>query len=207
GGVRRRDAWRRRRPAALEKGEPQPGLLDAARRQRLLGHRDKQVRRRAARLFEGPTSADRQKVLREYADVATMKGDAARGKQVFARACASCHLLEGVGHAVGPDLAALADRSAAYLLGEILDPNRNVDTRYLQSQAVTKRGQSFAGILAAETATSITLVEQEGRQRVLLRADLEELTGTGKSLMPEGLEKDLKKQDLADLIAYLSASR
>jgi putative membrane-bound dehydrogenase-like protein len=202
-----RDAWLRRLLAAMEKGGPPPGLLDASRRQRLLNHRDEQVRRRAARLFEGPTSADRQKVLREYADVAAMKGDAGRGKQVFARACAACHRLEGVGYAVGPDLAALANRSAAYLMGEILDPNRNVDTRYLQYQAVTKRGQIFTGVLAAETATSITLREQEGRQQVLLRADLEELTGTGKSLMPEGLEKDLNKQGLADLIAYLSAWR
>ncbi len=202
-----RDAWLRRLLAGLEKGEPPPGLLDAARRQRLLNHRDEQVRRRAARLFEGATSADRRKVLREYADVAGLKGDAARGKQVFARACAACHLLEGVGRAVGPDLSALANRSAAYLLSEILDPNRNVDSRYLQYQAVTRRGQVFTGVLAAETATSITLREQEGRERALLRADLEELTGTGKSLMPEGLEKDLKKQDLADLLAYLSAPR
>jgi putative membrane-bound dehydrogenase-like protein len=202
-----RDAWLRRLLTALEKKEVRPGHLDAARRQRLLGHRDETVRKRAAKVFNSPTSADRQKVLRDHADVAAMKGDSGRGKAVFTRACASCHLLEGVGHAVGPDLSALANRTAAYLLMEILDPNRNVDTRYLQYTAVTKRGRSFTGILAAETATSITLREQEGRQHVLLRADLEQLTSTGKSLMPEGLEKDLTKQDLADLIAYLSAPR
>ena len=38
---------------------------------------------------------------------------------------------------------------------------------------------------------------------VLLRADLDELQSTGKSLMPEGLEKDLSKQDLADVMAYV----
>jgi putative membrane-bound dehydrogenase-like protein len=202
-----RDAWLRRLLVALETNTVRPGQLDAARRQRLLTHRDETVRRRAAKVFDSPSSADRQKVLRDHADVATMKGNAGRGKKVFARACASCHLLEGVGHAVGPDLSALANRTAAYLLTEVLDPNRNVDTRYMQYTAVTRRGRSFTGILASETATSITLREQEGRQHVLLRADLETLTSTGKSLMPEGLEKDLTKQDLADLIAYLSAPR
>jgi putative heme-binding domain-containing protein len=199
-----RDAWLRRLLTALEKNEVSTAHLDAARRQRLLTYRDESVRRRAAKVLDSTGNTDRAKVVRDHADVAAMKGDAGRGKTIFARACAACHLLEGVGHAVGPDLAALANRTAAYLLTEILDPNRNVDTRYLQYTATTRRGQSFTGILAAESATSITLREQDGRQHTLLRTDLESLSSSGKSLMPEGLEKDLKKQDLADLIAYLA---
>jgi putative heme-binding domain-containing protein len=111
-----------------------------------------------------------------------------------------------VGSAVGPDLASLANKSPAYLLTEILDPNRNVDSRYVEYAAVTRSGRTFAGLLAAETATSITLRGQEGKEQVLLRADLDELQSTGKSLMPEGMEKDLSRQDLADLIAYLGTS-
>jgi putative heme-binding domain-containing protein len=155
-------------------------------------------------VFNGGASPDRRQVLRAYAGVVSMKGDAARGKAVFARRCAVCHRLEGVGHEVGPDLAALAIKSPQYLLNEILDPNRNLDSRYTEYVALTKNGRSFTGLLAAETATSITLRGQEGKQQVLLRADLEELAGTGRSLMPEGLEKDLTRQDLADLIVYLT---
>jgi putative heme-binding domain-containing protein len=198
-----RDPWQRRLLAAVEKNEVPPGHIDAARRQRLLTHRDAEVRRRAAKVFEGATSADRQKVLKDYAGVAEMKGDAGRGKAVFEKRCSVCHRLEGVGHEVGPDLAALANKSAAYLLQEVLDPNRNVDSRYLEYVAQTKNGRTFNGLLAAETATSITLRGQEGKQQVLLRRDIEELTSTGRSLMPEGLEKDVAKQDLADLIAYV----
>src|SRR5262249_25019020 len=138
-----------------------------------------------------------------YADVTSLKGDRTRGKDVFAKRCSVCHRLEGVGHEVGPDLAALANKSAAYLLQEILDPNRNVDSRYLEYVAQTKAGRTFNGLLAAETATSITLRGQEGKEQVLLRTDLEELSSNGKSLMPEGLEKDVGKPDMADLIAYL----
>src|SRR5262249_6137305 len=139
-----------------------------------------------------------------YRGVADMAGDAARGKAAFGRRCAACHRLEGVGYAVGPDLATLANKSPQYLLTEILDPNRNVDTRYVEDAGVTKRGRTFTGLLAAETATGITLRGQEGKEQVLLRADLDELQGTGKSLMPEGLEKDLSLQELADVIAYLA---
>jgi putative membrane-bound dehydrogenase-like protein len=188
---------------ALEQQQVPPGQIDAARRQRLLTHKDAEVRRRATLAFEGSTNADRQKVLKDYAGVATLKGDATHGKAIFAKTCFVCHRLEGVGHEVGPDLAALANKSAAYLMQEILDPNRNVDSRYLEYVVQTKNGRTFNGLLAAETATSITLRGQEGKEQVLLRTDIEELSSSGKSLMPEGLEKDLGLQDMADLIAFL----
>src|SRR5207244_4303347 len=122
-----------------------------------------------------------------------------------AKACAACHQLEGAGHAVGPDLAQVANKSSIYLLTEILDPNKNVDTRYIEYQAILKNGRTVAGLLAAETAASITLRGQEAKEEVILRSEIVELHSTGKSLMPEGLEKDLPKQAMADLIAYLMA--
>jgi putative membrane-bound dehydrogenase-like protein len=201
-----RDAWQRRLLEAIEKNEVPAAQIDAGRRQRLLTHREESVRTRAARLFAGGTSADRQKVLAAYRDAASLPGDASIGKMVFVKTCAVCHRLGDVGHAVGPDLAAVSNKSPQYLLQEILDPNRNLDTRYLEYLAITKAGQTFTGLLASETSTSITLRGQEGKQQVLLRNELEELRSTGKSLMPEGLEKDLKPQDLADLIAFLAGS-
>jgi putative membrane-bound dehydrogenase-like protein len=201
-----RDAWQRQLLQAVEKNEVPAAHLDARRRQRLLAHRDVAVRARAEKVFAGAAGKDRQKVLDDYRGVADMAGDRARGKAVFAKRCATCHRLEDVGHAVGPDLASLANKSAQYLLTEMLDPNRNVDTRYVEYAAVTKAGRTFTGLLAAETTTSITLRGQEGKEQVLLRGELEELQGTGKSLMPEGLEKDLSRQDLADVIAYLAGS-
>jgi putative heme-binding domain-containing protein len=112
--------------------------------------------------------------------------------------------LQDVGNEVGPDLTALSNKTPQYLLIEILAPNKNVDTRYIEYVALTKNGRTFTGILASESATSITLRGQEGKEQVLLRSELEELQSSGKSMMPEGLEKDLSKQDLADLIAYVA---
>ena len=60
-------------------------------------------------------------------------------------------------------------------------------------------------MLSEETATSLTLVDQAGKQHVILRNELDELRATGKSLMPDGLEKDLAPQDLANLLANLLA--
>jgi putative membrane-bound dehydrogenase-like protein len=200
-----RDAWLTELLAALEKNTVPPGHIDAAHRQRLLAHRNTAVRARAEKVFS-LTSADRRKVLDGYGEALTAHGDAARGKAVFASVCATCHKLESVGHEVGPDLTAVAGKPAAYLLQEILDPNRNVDGRYVEYLAQTKAGRSFSGLLAAETATSVTLRAAEGKEQVLLRSEIEELSGTGKSLMPEGLEKDVGKADMADLLAYLAST-
>jgi putative heme-binding domain-containing protein len=198
-----RPAWLPELLAAMEQGAVQAGHLDAGRRERLLRHPDAEVRRRAEKLL-GAVGKDRARVLDAYRDVLTMRGDPGRGQKVFAKTCAACHRIENVGHAVGPDLAALTDRSPRALLVAVLDPNRAVEARFVTYQATTRAGRVFTGILAAETATSITLREQEGKEHVLLRGDLDELVSTGRSLMPDGLEKDLSRQDLADLMAYVA---
>jgi putative heme-binding domain-containing protein len=149
-------------------------------------------------------------MIDSYRPVVSMKGDARRGAQVFARVCASCHELAGIGHRVGPDLASLGDKSPESLLVAILDPNRAVEARYVSYVALTKNGLTLTGVLSSETSTTITLVGPEGKEQVILRKDLEELTSSNRSVMPEGLERDLKQQDIADLIAHIrsgSASR
>ncbi|HEY7311629.1 MAG TPA: PVC-type heme-binding CxxCH protein [Gemmataceae bacterium] len=202
-----RAAWQGRLLDLIEKKTIPANQVDTTRRQRLLAHRDEKVRTRAAKVFDGAISADRRKVLDAYREAATLSGDIRRGKAVFAKSCSVCHRLEDNGHAVGPDLKALVNKSPLFLMSEVLDPNRNLDSRYAVYVAVTRTGRTFTGILTSESATSITLRGQEGKEQVLLRGDLDDLQSTGKSLMPEGLEKELTKQDLADVIAYLTAQR
>ena len=120
--------------------------------------------------------------------------------------CAACHKIGDVGQQVGPDLLSVGDKSVTGLIVAILDPNRSVEARYVDYRAVTKDGRTLTGMIATETSTSVTLVGVDGKSHALLRTDIEELTSTGKSVMPEGLEKDLPPQEMADLIAFLRAS-
>ncbi len=188
---------------AIESRQILSSDLDAAQRGRLLSDQSEEIRDRAARLLAASGNPDRQQLVSSWSDVSTLPGDISQGRAVFAKRCASCHRLEDRGYIVGPDLAALTSRSTGFLLTAILDPNRDVDGRYQGYVAVTDDGRSVTGLLAGETATSITLKEPEGRESVLLRNQLEELRATGKSAMPEGIEKDVTKQELASLIAYL----
>src|SRR5690606_31425740 len=106
-------------------------------------------------------------------------------------------------HPVGPDLAALTNRSPEALLIAVLDPNRAVEDKFVNYVAITNDGRQFTGILREETSGSLTLEGPDGKKHVILRKDLEVLAATGKSLMPEGMEKDLSPTDLADVLAYL----
>lgn len=180
--------------------------LDAARVAVLAEHADESVRRRAALVFGRSSTGDRGAVVQQFLPAAELEGDAARGQAVFTKSCAACHRLRGAGHEIGPDLAPLANKSSEYLLQAILDPNGAVDSRYLSYAVVLLDGSTLSGILAEESGGSITLAMQEGRRQSILRRDIDVLKSTGKSLMPDGLEKDLTPQNLADLLAYMRES-
>jgi putative membrane-bound dehydrogenase-like protein len=203
----RREEWTKGLIDALDTKLMATAEIDAPHRQRLLDYRDVAIRQRAAKLFAGSADPDRQKIIDSYqGSIGSLKGEVERGKAVFIKSCSACHRLAGVGNEVGPDLAALGGRTADYLLTSILDPNRAVEARYVNYQAETKNGLVLTGVLASESATSITLLGPDGKPQVVLRKDLESLTSTGKSAMPEGLEKDVRPQDMADLLAYLKAA-
>lgn len=190
--------------AAIEAGKVEPAQIGAEHRERLLTTGTEELRKRAEAAFGSLKIGARKDVLDAYAAVKTAKGDPARGKIVFERVCATCHKVGDLGHEVGPDLAALTDLSADALLTAILDPNQEIDARYVSYNAALKDGRILSGLIAGETASAITLKRQEGVVDEVLRDDLDELASSGRSLMPEGLENDLKPAEMADLIAFLA---
>src|SRR5262249_42860787 len=126
--------------AALERKHVLPFEIDAARRQRLLEHKDPSIRARATKLLAGSVDPDRRKVGESTRPALKHAGDAARGAKVFAKNCAACHKPGDVGQQVGPDLASVGDKSPEGLLTAILDPNQAVEARYIGYTAVTKNG-------------------------------------------------------------------
>ena len=190
--------------SALEKKTVLGGQLEPARVEQLRKHRDPAVRTRAQKVLAGVAAPERQKVVDAYRPALDLKGDRPRGKALFKKTCATCHRLENEGYEVGPDLlAALKNKTREQLLLDILDPSREVDPRYQNYVVTTTKGQTLTGLIATETASSITLRRGEKAEDVLLRSRIEDITATGKSVMPENLETQLSKQDLADVIEYL----
>ena len=201
-----RPAWVKSVLDGIDQKTILPSDIDASSRQILLSHKDQKLREQATKLLAASVDSNRTKVVEAYASVSSMKGNVETGHQLFVKRCSVCHQLNNEGKPIGPDLSALTDKSPRTLLTAILDPNRAIESKYVSYLAVTVNGLTFNGLLAAESGESITLVQNDGKAVTLLRNDLEELQSTGKSLMPEGLEKDMPHQDFADVIAYLNAT-
>ena len=166
-------------------------------------HADESIRRKAAELFATDVPGARGDVVAGYLEALKLPGDASRGATVAQRECLSCHKLGDGGHDVGPNLLSVRHRTPDELLLHILDPNREVAPNFVEYVVTQTDGRSTTGIVVAETATSITLRRAEGRQETILRDDIDEMASSGRSLMPEGLEQRVSREEMADLVALL----
>jgi len=199
-----RSNWTSRLLDTIESGQMGAGEINASVRQTLAGSRDAKIKARVKKLLANSGSADRRAVIQAHQNALTLKGVPGRGVHLFKKHCATCHKMDNVGVDIGPNLRSITDRKPASLLTSILDPSASVDGKYVTYIAVTEDGLTFTGMMGSETGNSITLVAQGDKKQTILRGQLEEIRSTGKSLMPDGLEKELTAQDLADLISYIN---
>jgi putative heme-binding domain-containing protein len=98
-------------------------------------------------------------------------------------------------------------RARKDVLAEIVDPNRSVEANFRMWQVKTTDGSILAGRLDTETATTVELLDTEGRSHVVQRSSIELMKGSALSIMPVGLVDALPESDLAALLEYLAASR
>ena len=150
-------------------------------------------------------------------------GDRAKGERIFFNkgACVQCHMVDGRGGSLGPELTRVgAARSAAYLRESIreaskklsdgmLDPNNPWANAlvYDTVTAVTRQGERIVGVAKNEDTFSIQLLDTGQQLHLLLKSDLESLTHQRKSLMPEYSPEMLSDAELRDLVAYLQSLR
>ena len=190
---------------AMASGAMNPSAVSIEQRAQLLEYPDEDVRSVAIRIFGGAISPNRRQVANRFRPALELKGSAASGAKIFANICAKCHRLDGQGHEVGPDISDVRNRSREALLYDILDPNRGVNPYYTAYTVISGDGRIFNGLMTAETADAVVLRQAESKEQIIARADIEEIRASGKSLMPEGVEKEIDVQQMADLLEYLKA--
>ena len=128
---------------------------------------------------------------------------ASAGAAIFQAQCAVCHAYGGRGGQVGPDLSGIKNQPADALLLHILVPNYEVYPQYQSVIVKTKDGSTKSGWVVSETDNGLTLRTATGADEAVLRSNIETLTNSGLSLMPDGMEKAMSKEDMANLIEYL----
>ena len=188
--------------AAVEAGSIPAAALSAVQRQTLLDHPEPAVREQAARQFAKVT-AGLEKALARYTQALAGPRDRQRGGALYKQHCGSCHRAHGVGVAVGPELSGEAKQPEETLLKSILAPSSQITAGYATYTVLTNDGQVFTGLLGADTASSVTLKQQEGKTQTVLRKEIDEIKASPASLMPESLTTTLSPQDVADILAWL----
>jgi len=166
-------------------------------------HRDKTILARANKILPAGVPKDREVVLADYQAAIELPSDPGRGRKVFHKHCATCHSVAGVGVRVGPDIGDNYAKTKQQLLADILQPNRAIDNNYVGYLVLTDDGRTFSGLLTSESATSLTLSQEENKLVTLSKSEIEEIKSTGLSMMPVGLEKGIPHQEMADLLSFL----
>jgi putative membrane-bound dehydrogenase-like protein len=198
-----RRAWISRLLDAIETGTVPAGQIPQARRALLFKDRDPALRARAEALLGGEAPGPRAEAVARYKAALERPGDPDRGRSVFERECLACHTLGAQGHAVGPNLAGVRRRTADEILVNILDPNREASPEFHEYTVALDDGRVLTGLVAAETPASVTLRGRDALEQTILRRNVAEIASTGKSLMPEGLEKAISAPEMVDLITFL----
>ena len=192
--------------AAIQSGAIQPSALDTTQARFLRSHRDRGVRQLAAKVLAAKPASTRQQVIDAFMPALNLKGDPAHGKKIYEERCISCHRLGGEGNALGPDLVTVKTTGKEKMLVNILDPNREVRPEFVTYVVETKDDESLIGLVANETASTVTLRQAYSKEDVIHRSNIKKMQSQGQSLMPEGLEAGLAPQDLADLLEYIETA-
>ncbi|MCC9607934.1 c-type cytochrome [Blastopirellula sp. JC732] len=192
---------------AVQAGEIRTADLDMNVLNTLKSLQTPDIQARIDDLAKSTGKSDRDAIVAEYRPALEMTGDPERGEAVFVKNCSSCHQMNGKGHPIGPNLAAMKNRGAEAILTNVLNPNLEVNPQYMSYVCLTTDGRALTGIISNETATSITLLQGENKSETILRIDIDELRSTGQSLMPQDLEKQIDRQAMADLLRYLLDSK
>jgi putative heme-binding domain-containing protein len=194
---------------AMEKKRVPTGDLSPFLARQMQAFNDKQVTARLNGVWGTirPTAKDKAALLAKYAKLATpqrrKQADRRNGRAVFARVCASCHVLFGEGSRIGPELTGSQRAKPEYILHKVLDPNAVVARDYQVTRIVLANGRILTGLVKQENGKLLLLQTPTEEVRVL-KSDIEEREKQSTSMMPEGLLAPLTEAEVRDLLAYLA---
>ena len=188
---------------AVQAGRVPAAALSAAQVQALIKNQDKAIADLAKTALASVIPPSREEVTAKFQPALATKGDMTKGQTVFLQRCIACHKAAGQGIPVGPDFVTVKTKGKEALLTAILDPHKEVAPQFIAYTVNTKDGQTLAGIVTKDDASSMTIKIMGGVEMNLPRSNIKGSTSSGQSLMPEGLETGMTVQDMADLLEFI----
>tara|TARA_B100000809_G_C14736030_1_gene386805 strand:- start:228 stop:584 length:357 start_codon:yes stop_codon:yes gene_type:complete len=115
-----------------------------------------------------------------------------------------CHRYGKEGFSLGPDLVTIKTTGREKILTNFINPNRELTANYVAYVITTKGGEEIVGLLGDETTTHVRVKLPLGQERLLPRTQVKGMRSLGQSIMPVGLEAGLTKQQIADLLEFIT---
>jgi putative heme-binding domain-containing protein len=195
---------------ALEAGTIPISAVDSTRRRQLTSHKDPAIRSRAEALFSlagaSPLSS-RVKVFEEWKSVLGLTPSPQNGRAIFKQHCGACHRLDREGVNVGPDLFGIRNQPKEVILLHIIIPEQEIAPGFTAYDVVTRDERTVTGLIVADTPEAVTIRGSLGLEETISRSNIASLTSQNLSLMPQELEKNMTRQDMADLLAFLKGEQ
>jgi putative heme-binding domain-containing protein len=145
-------------------------------------------------------------------EILDLRGDAARGREIFfaegSANCALCHRVNGRGRDFGPDLNQIGRKyNRAQLLDNILNPSKTIEPGFATYSVDTKSDLSYSGLLVRENADEVVIKDTSLKETRIKRSEIARMQTSKVSAMPEGLVQNLTAQECADLLDFLGSLR
>jgi putative membrane-bound dehydrogenase-like protein len=206
-----RPAWGKTLFQHIAKKNLSKDVVNVNQARRLLATKDAELIKLIEKHWGSPRDSrnpEREKVVAQMKELfKKTPGDPKAGALHFKKICAQCHKIYGVGIEVGPDITSNGRADFDQLLSNIFDPSLVIGAGYQAVIVNTKQGQTLTGLVVEDNKERVVLKIQGGELKTISRADVEEQFTSKLSMMPEDLEKQLRPQEIVDLLEFLSLDR
>ena len=206
-----RTPWSKQLLAAVSDKKIAPEALNVNQVRKLLASKDAELIKQVKAVWgtvREDRNPERERIVTDMRGfLKKTPGNPRQGAEVFKTACAKCHKMHGEGQDVGPDITVNGRSDFEQLLSNVFDPSLVIGAAYQATTVATKKGQVLSGLVVEDNAQRVVLKTEGGKLETIPRSEIEEVAVSKVSLMPEGVEKQLKPQELADLFAYLTLDR
>ena len=203
--------WSQRLVAEIAAGKIPAAALNVNQVRKLVSLGDaeltKEVTRHWGTIREGRDPAREQLIVQMRRLLAATPGDPHRGIAVYSKLCGQCHKIHGQGQEVGPDITSNGRASFDQLLSNVFDPSLVIGASYQARTVRTFDGLVITGLVVEDNDQRVVLKVQGGKLETIARDDIEAMKQSELSLMPEGVEKQLSPQEIADLFAFITLDR
>ena len=206
-----RKVWSRQFLEAVDRGNISRNIVPLETVRRITFHRDKRIAalvRKHWKHLDGASTAEMQRqIVRLGGVLATGSGVPLAGRALFNKTCAKCHMLFGQGGRIGPDLTSYKRDDLRNIVANVVNPSASIREGFESYLILTEDGRTVSGFLFDQDNRVVVIRGVDGQNVTIPRDQIEEMIRQKKSLMPEGLLKNLTDKQIRDLFAYLRISQ